>query len=90
MGKRPRGAPVPSHAARQAPEIKEKWSPSVGRPHAFQSPPCLWRLRVLLALTCPARALFHALLPAAAVWAWVSLLGFSAARQRVSPLPPPP
>lgn len=39
---------------------------------------------------CPARALFHALLPAAAVRAWVSLLGSAAARQRVSPWPPPP
>ena len=89
MGKRPRG-PRPQPCRPASSRNKEKWSPSVGHPHAFQSPPCLWRLRVLLALTCPARALFHALLPAAAVWAWVSLLGFSAARQRVSPLPPPP
>ena len=89
MGKRPQGpSPQPCRPANT--RNKEKWSPQLAAPVRFSHPPCLWRLRVLLTLTCPARALFHALLPAAAVWAWVSLLGFSAARQRVSPLPPPP
>lgn len=60
--------------------------PWLGHLHPSRSPPTL----VLPALTCLAGALFHALLLAAAVWAWVSLLRSSAARQRVSPWLRPP
>lgn len=59
--------------------------------HPTTSPPAAWDAdQSLVALTCPARALFHALRPAVAVRAWVSLLRSAAARQRVSPVPPPP
>lgn len=71
---------------------RKEWSPPLAwQPPSFSVIPLACGAgRSLLTLTCPAHALFHALLPSAAVWARVSLLSSTAARQRVSPLPPPP
>lgn len=61
---------------------KEEWSPPWARPPTSFSvnPRAGGAGGSLPALTCPARALFHGLLPSVAVWAWVSLLRSSTAR----------